>query len=119
MTDAPRKHRSALPILTGAAALLILSMGVRETFGLYAQPITRDVDLAISDFTLVLSVHNLSWGLQPVAGAVAARCGFHPVLIGGVALYITGLPLLAGAHGFQSGRTAALTAAGFRTGVYA
>jgi hypothetical protein len=59
----PQKLRSVMPILIGAG-------GIRPTFGLYVQPITRDVGLTISDLTLALSAQNLAWGfLQPVTGA--------------------------------------------------
>ena len=34
------------------------------------QPLTRDIGISVSDFTLALAVQNLAWGfLQPVAGA--------------------------------------------------
>jgi len=54
----------------GAAAMLTLSMGIRQPFGLYVQPITSDVGLTISDLTLALSVQNFAWAfLKPVTGA--------------------------------------------------
>ena len=35
-----------------------------------------------------MSVQNLAWGfLQPVAGALATRWGFRPVMLGGSVLY--------------------------------
>ena len=96
----PRVLRPAMPILFGAAAMLTLSMGIRQCFGLFVQPITRDLALTVSDFTLALSIQNLAWGfLQPVTGALVVRLGFRPILMGGAALYIAGLATLAGAHG--------------------
>jgi len=50
--------------------MLTLSMGIRQPFGLYVQPITSDVGLTISDLTLALSVQNFAWAfLKPVTGA--------------------------------------------------
>jgi hypothetical protein len=35
-----RSLRPALPVLFGAAIMLTLSMGIRQTFGLFVQPIS-------------------------------------------------------------------------------
>ena len=95
-----RSLRPAMPILFGAAAMLSLSMGVRQSFGLVMQPMTRDIAITISDFTLAMAMQNLAWGLlQPVAGALAVRFGFRPIMLAGTALYVAGLLVLANAHG--------------------
>ena len=92
--------RPAVPILLGAAICLSLSMGVRQSLGLIMQPLTRDIAISISDFTLALSLQNLSWGFfQPVAGALAVRVGFRAIMLAGSVLYLAGLILLANAHG--------------------
>lgn len=95
-----RTLRPALPILLGAAVMLSLSMGVRQSFGLVMQPLTRDIAITVAEFTLALSIQNLVWGLlQPVAGALAVRVGFRAVMTAGAALYAAGLLLLANARG--------------------
>jgi predicted MFS family arabinose efflux permease len=92
--------RPHLPILFGAAVMLSLSMGIRQSFGLFVQPVTGGLALTVSDFTLALAIQNLIWGLlQPVAGALAARFRFRPILLTGAALYIAGLAVLAMANG--------------------
>ena len=64
--------------------MLTLSMGVRQSFGLFMQPLTRDIAITVADFTLAIAVQNLAWGfLQPVAGALAVRFGFRAVMLGG------------------------------------
>jgi MFS family permease len=88
-----------MPILVGASAMLTLSMGIRQTFGLFLQPVTRDLALSVSDFTLAVSIQNLAWGLlQPIAGALVVRLGFRPILVAGAVLYLAGLLALAAAH---------------------
>jgi predicted MFS family arabinose efflux permease len=92
--------RPAVPILLGTAIVLTLGMGVRQSLGLIMQPLTRDIAITISEFTLAISLQNLSWGLlQPVAGALAVRFGFRAIMLAGSVLYATGLILLANAHG--------------------
>jgi predicted MFS family arabinose efflux permease len=92
--------RSALPTLFGAAVMLTLSMGVRQSFGLMMPPLTRDIAITVADFTLAIAVQNLTWGfLQPVAGALAVRFGFRTVMLAGATFYLAGLTVLALAHG--------------------
>lgn len=92
--------RPTLPILIGASIMLTLSMGLRQSLGIFMQPLTHDIHLSISDFTLALAVQNLAWGfLQPLAGAMTTRYGFRPIMIAGSFMYIAGLVLMATANG--------------------
>ena len=95
-----RSIRPAAPILIGAAVMLSLSMGVRQSLGLVMPSLTRDIAISVSEFTLAISVQNLAWGaLQPFAGALVVRVGFRPVMLAAAALYCAGLLLLSLAHG--------------------
>src|SRR5215471_2641773 len=92
--------RPAAHILIGAAVMLSLSMGIRQSMGLLMPSLTRELAISVSEFTLALSVQNLAWGaLQAFAGALVVRVGFRPVMLTGAMLYGAGLLLLAGAHG--------------------
>src|SRR6266550_3814047 len=93
--------RAVAPILIGAAMMLSLSMGLRQSFGLTMQPLTRDLAINVSDFALAMAMQSLGWGLlQPVAGALVVRLGFRRVMFTGLALYLAGLAVLATAQGF-------------------
>jgi predicted MFS family arabinose efflux permease len=92
-----------LPILIGASLLLSVAMGIRQSLGIFLQPLTHDVGISVSDFTLAVALQNLAWGfLQPIAGALTVRLGFRLVMVIGALSYVTGLALLATAHGFLS-----------------
>ena len=52
--------RPTLPILIGASLMLTLSMGLRQSFGIFMQPLTRDIGISVSQFTLALAVQNLA-----------------------------------------------------------
>ena len=95
--------RPTFPILIGASIMLTLSMGLRQSLGIFMQPLTHDIHISISDFTLALAVQNLAWGfLQPLAGAMTVRYGFRPIMVVGALAYIAGLVLMTTAHGLVS-----------------
>ena len=95
--------RPTMPILIGASLMLSLSMGLRQSLGIILQPLTHDVGISVSDFTLAIAVQNLAWGfLQPLAGALTVRFGFRTIMMVGSLLYIAGLALMAAAQGFLS-----------------
>ncbi len=56
--------RPTLPILIGASLMLTLSMGLRQSFGIFMQPLTQDIGISVSQFTLALAVQNLAWGFS-------------------------------------------------------
>ena len=88
------------PILIAVALMLSLAMGLRQSLGLFVQPLTRDLGLAIADFTVAIAVQNIAWGLlQPVAGGFAARIGFRRTMVAGAVCYLAGLLVLAAARG--------------------
>ena len=92
--------RPALPILIGASVMLSLAMGLRQSLGIFMPPLTKDLGISVSDFTVAIAVQNLAWGLlQPLAGAWATRVGFRPLMMAGSLLYVIGLVLLCTSHG--------------------
>jgi len=95
--------RPTLPILIGASIMLTLSMGLRQSLGIFMQPLTHGIGISVSDFTLAIAVQNLAWGLlQPLAGALTVRYGFRSIMVIGSLFYIAGLALMASANGFLS-----------------
>ena len=87
-------------ILIGAALLLTLGMGIRQSFGLFLTPVTQDLVITASDFTLSLAVQNVVWGFsQALVGALADRFGLRITMMAGAAIYIVGLAVMASAQG--------------------
>src|SRR4029077_1192619 len=87
-------------ILSGAAVLLSLGMGIRQSFGLFLTPVTRDLVLTATDFTLAVAAQNIVWGLsQAPIGAIADRFGLRATMMAGAAIYIAGLGVMAAARG--------------------
>jgi MFS family permease len=98
-TEAPLSRQSLL-ILIGTALLLTLGMGIRQSYGLFLSPITRDLGVTAADFTLALAVQNIVWGAsQAFVGALADRFGLRRTMLAGAAIYTIGLVLMAVAQG--------------------
>ena len=87
-------------ILIGTALLLALGMGIRQSFGLFLEPVTHDLAVTAADFTLSLAVQNIVWGLsQALIGSLADRFGLRIMMIAGAAIYVVGLGIMAVAQG--------------------
>ncbi len=97
---AAANSRQVRLILIGAALLLTLGMGIRQSFGLFLTPVTRDLAITAADFTLALAVQNIVWGLsQALVGAVGDKFGLRVTMMAGALIYIAGLWTMAIAQG--------------------
>lgn len=74
-----------------AAGILMVTMGARQSLGLFIGPLDATTGLGIATISLALAVGQFTWGaMQPVAGAVADRYGPRAVLIGGLLVLAVG-----------------------------
>ena len=86
-------------ILGGAAVMLSLAMGIRQSWGLFQPHVIRDIGITAADFSLAIAIQNIVWGItQPFVGAFADRYGIRPVVLAGVAVYAIGLVISVLAH---------------------
>ena len=84
-------ERSAWVVTLAAAAILMVTMGARQSLGLFVSPLNSSTGLGIVTISLALAVGQLMWGvIQPVAGAVADRYGPAKVLIAGLIVLSNG-----------------------------
>ncbi len=92
-------RREADMILAGAALMMTLAMGMRQSLGLFQTPASQALGIAVSDFALAVSIQQVAWGVtQPFAGALADRYGTRWVGVAGSVMYIAGLWLTATAE---------------------
>ncbi len=83
--------RSWWPITLLAAFLLMVTMGTRQTMGLFISPINSSTGLGIVSISFALAIGQFMWGLaQPIAGAFADRYGPGRVLASGVLILAMG-----------------------------
>ncbi len=82
-------------LLIIVSATLMLTMGARQTSGLFVEPIHRSSGVGIAAISFALAVGQCMWGaVQPVFGAIADQRGPLQVLwLGGVLLLVPPTPL--------------------------
>ncbi|MGQ0510097.1 MAG: MFS transporter [Betaproteobacteria bacterium] len=86
--------RAALVVTLAAATFLMVTMGVRQSFGLFVSPLNSSTGLGIATISFALAIGQFTWGaIQPIAGALADRHGPAPVLTGGILLLAAGTAL--------------------------
>lgn len=85
------QRRRRRQVLLAACAILFLSIGARQGFGLLMAPTLADASLTRGQFSLAVATQYLVWGLaSPVAGLLADRWGARRTLAAGGALYVLG-----------------------------
>jgi MFS family permease len=78
-------------VLLAAAGTLALTMGARQSMGLFLGSINTATGLGLASISLAFAFGQLWWGLtQPFAGMVADRVGPGRVLVAGVLLVAAG-----------------------------
>jgi MFS family permease len=64
-----------------AAAILMITMGARQSLGLFVSPLNTATGLGIVSISFAMAIGQFMWGaIQPIAGAVADRYGPGRVL---------------------------------------
>ena len=74
-------HQTTIIVLFSGLTVAI-SMGLRQSFGLFMQPVSQGVGLGREVFSLAMALQNLIFGL-PLLGIVADRYGARWVVLGG------------------------------------
>jgi MFS family permease len=79
---------SVWPLLLIAGAIMVLTMGARQSQGLFVSPLNSSTGLGIVAISFAMAVGQFVWGAsQPVFGAIADRYGpTRVVILGGVLL---------------------------------
>lgn len=82
------------PLVLAATAMLMITMGVRQSMGLFVAPIGRSTGLTVAQISFALAIGQFVWGaVQPVFGAIADQRGPGRVLAAGGVLLAAGMVL--------------------------
>jgi MFS family permease len=86
-----RFEKRHLLVMCAAAAILLITMGMRQSLGLFVAPIIGTTHVGYAAMSFALAIGQLMWGLaQPVFGALADRHGANRVLIAGALMLAAG-----------------------------
>ncbi len=100
--------KKALITLIAASLVVIISLGIRQTFGLFYFDFNTDLDISISHFGFVMGLQLLLWGLfSPIFGYITDKYGGAIAIIIGFLFYLAGVLLFN--SGFNSNAYFTLT----------
>ncbi len=80
-------------VIACGAIMVFISMGTRQSFGLFLQPITLDLAVGRETFSLAIALQNLLFGL-PLIGFLADRFGSRKIAMAGGLIYAASFFLL-------------------------
>ena len=83
-------NRKSLIVMVAAAAILMITMGIRQSMGLFIAPIIETTHVGYAAMSFAMAVGQLMWGVaQPTFGALADRFGaFRTVLAGALMMAV-------------------------------
>jgi len=85
----------ALITLLSACGIVAVSMGLRQTFGLFSDFFIKDLQSTVTQFGLAIGIQMLMWGMfAPIFGAMADKIGGNKVTIIAFVFMALGIYLL-------------------------
>ena len=89
------QNKLALITLIAACLVVLISLGVRQTFGLFFTDFNNSLGITNSEFGLAIGLQMLLWGITgPIFGVIADKYGGHKAISLGFIFYILGIYLL-------------------------
>ncbi len=86
--------KKALITLIAASIVVIISLGIRQTFGLFYFDFNTDLDITISHFGFVMGLQLLLWGVfSPLFGIITDKYGGAVAIFIGFVFYLVGVLL--------------------------
>ncbi|MDB9760723.1 MFS transporter [Pelagibacteraceae bacterium] len=85
------ENRKTLTVLIAASLVVLVSMGIRQTWGLFYQFFENDLGINRTQFGLAIGVQMLFWGITaPLFGMVADKYGSNRAAFVAFLFYIIG-----------------------------
>ncbi len=89
------QSRLALITLVSACLVVLVSLSVRQVFGMFFMDFNIDLGISNTEFGLAIGIQMLGWGLSgPIFGAIADKYGGHKAIILAFIFYILGVYFL-------------------------
>jgi len=89
------RNKLALITLLSACGIVAISMGLRQTFGLFSDFFVRDLETTVTEFGLAIGIQMFMWGVfAPIFGIMADKIGGNKVTIIAFIFFALGIYLL-------------------------
>ena len=89
------QNNLALTTLICASVVVLMSLSVRQVFGMFFIDFNNDLGISNTEFGLAIGIQMLGWGLSgPIFGVLADKYGGHKSIILAFLFYITGVYFL-------------------------
>ncbi len=89
------RNKTALVTLIAACLVVLISLGVRQTFGLFFMDFKEDLGISLTEAGLSIGLQMLMWGLTgPIFGAIADKYGGHKAIALAFVFFIAGIYFL-------------------------
>ena len=89
------KNKTALITLIAACLVVLVSLSVRQVFGMFFIDFNKDLGISNTEFGLAIGIQMLGWGLSgPIFGAIADKYGGHRAIALAFLFYILGIYFL-------------------------
>ncbi len=89
-------YKSSLitPVLLAGSLIIIITFGIRGSFGVFQIPIENEFQWLRVEFSLAIAIQNLGWGIgAPIFGALGEKFGDKKMIVVGAFCYVIGLVL--------------------------
>ncbi len=94
-TDKFIRNKTALITLIAACVVVLISLGIRQTFGLFFMDFKDDLGISLTEAGLSIGLQMLMWGLTgPIFGAIADKYGGHKAIALAFLFFIAGIYFL-------------------------
>ena len=94
-TDKFIKNKTVLITLISACAIVIVSLGIRQTFGMFYFDFSTDLGITLSQFGFALGLQMFLWGaFAPWFGVITDKYGGHIAVFIGFVFYLSGILML-------------------------
>ena len=89
------RNQSALITLIAASLVVLISLGVRQTFGMFFMDFKDQLGISLTQSGLSIGIQMLMWGLTgPIFGAIADKYGGHKAIALAFLFFIAGVYFL-------------------------
>jgi len=88
-------NKLALIVLVSACSVILISMGLRQTFGLFFEAFENGLGVTRTEFGLAIGIQMLFWGFfAPVFGILADKFGGNKAVFLGFLIFALGIFML-------------------------